>query len=209
MLVCTAFVFVSNTTIGQLHADFTSTPQSGCPPVVVTFSDQSTGSPTAWKWDLGNGTISFLKNPIATYFNPGTYNVKLVISNSSGKDSIIKNQFITVFSLPTIAFTASDSMGCFPLKVNFTDNSIANSGTITNWQWDFGDGNLSNAQNPQHTYTGAGTYTVILRVVNSNGCSKVITKPAMIKTLNGVKAGFNYSSVQGCNKWQLDFSEMK
>lgn len=198
MLVCTAFVFVSNTTIGQLHADFTSTPQSGCPPVVVTFSDQSTGSPTAWKWDLGNGTISFLKNPIATYFNPGTYNVKLVISNSSGKDSIIKNQFITVFSLPTIAFTASDSMGCFPLKVNFTDNSTANSGTIANWQWDFGDGNLSNAQNPQHTYTGAGTYTVILRVVNSNGCSKVITKPAMIKTLNGVKAGFNYSSVQGC-----------
>ncbi len=197
LLSCAALL-VSDAISAQLHADFTSTSNSGCPPMVVNFFDSSTGSPTAWKWDLGNGTVSFLQDPVATYFNPGTYNVKLVVTNSSGKDSVIKNQFVTVYSLPDAKFTPSDTVGCFPLKVNFTDNSVANSGTITNWQWDFGDGNLSNDQSPQHIYRNSGNYTVILRVINSNGCSKVITKPALIKTLNGVKAEFTYSSVQGC-----------
>ena len=44
-------------------ANFTATPTSGCSPLVVNFTDQSTGNPTQWRWDLGNGTISFYKTP--------------------------------------------------------------------------------------------------------------------------------------------------
>jgi PKD repeat protein len=101
-----------------LHADFTATPVSGCAPMIITFKDTSTGNPTAWRWDFGNGSFSEgIQNPTATYNNPGSYNVKLVIKNGRGIDSAIKNQFITVNALPVPEFGASATTGCFPLKV--------------------------------------------------------------------------------------------
>ncbi len=199
VLQLSIFIVFANTVSAQLTANFTATPTTGCPPLIVSFQDQSTGNPTSWKWDLGNGTQSVVANPIGTYFFPGTYTVKLVVRNAANNaDSITKTQFITVYALPAPAFTASDTAGCFPLRVQFSDNSTAGSGTVTNWQWDFGDGNLSTLQNPVHTYSNAGNFTVILRVTNSNGCSKTITKPAYIKTSNGVKAGFTFISAAGC-----------
>ena len=182
----------------QIKAAFTATPLSGCSPLLVYFSDVSTGNPTQWKWDLGNGVTSFLKNPSATYFNPGTYTVKLVVSNASGQDSIIKKQFITVYQSPTTAFSFDKKTGCFPLPVNFTDQSAAGSGTVTAWQWDFGDGTVSTQQNPTHTYTAAGTFNVTLRVTNSNGCTQVLTKQGAITIANGVKAAFNFTDPGAC-----------
>ncbi|GEO09137.1 hypothetical protein SAE01_16330 [Segetibacter aerophilus] len=167
--------------------------------MVVSFTDTSKGNPTSWKWDLGNGTISFLQHPIATYFTPGSYNVKLVVTNLAGKDSVIKSQYIVVNALPVAYFNQSDSTGCFPLKVAFKDSSIAGSGTVQKWQWDFGDGTLSTEQNPSHTYTSPGNFTVILRVTNSNGCSAVITKPSLITIRDGVNAAFSYTTVPGCS----------
>ena len=73
ILLLASFIF----TQAQLAADFKATPTSGCSPLLVRFSDKSTGNPTSWKWDLGNGTISFLRNPSVTYFNPGKYSIKL------------------------------------------------------------------------------------------------------------------------------------
>jgi gliding motility-associated-like protein len=183
----------------QLKADFSATPATGCSPMVVSFKNISTGNPTGFRWDLGNGTSSSLQNPVATYFNPGSYTVKLIVTNSSGKDSLVRSNFIVVNQSPLPAFNASDTIGCFPLKVKFTDNSLAGSGTIASWQWDFGDGTLSTEQSPVHTYTNSGQFTVILKIINSNGCQQVITKPAHINILNGVKASFSYSSVSGCS----------
>ncbi|HET7898432.1 MAG TPA: PKD domain-containing protein, partial [Flavisolibacter sp.] len=154
----------------QLKANFTITPASGCSPLLVYFTDASTGNPTQWKWDLGNGVTSLLKNPSATYFNPGTYTVKLVVSSAAGKDSVVKTQAITVYESPTVAFSFDKNTGCFPLRVHFSDKSTAGSGNVSGWQWDFGDGTVSTQQNPSHTYTAAGTFNVTLRVTNSNGC---------------------------------------
>src|SRR5690606_4960486 len=130
----------------QITANFTATPQSGCSPLIVQFTDISSGNPTQWKWDLGNGAVSTLQNPSATYFNPGTYTVKLVAKNGNQADSVVKTQFITVYANPVAKFGASDTVGCFPLTVHFSDSSIAGSGTISNWQWDFGDGTISSQQ---------------------------------------------------------------
>ena len=57
---------------GQPKAAFSATPVTGCAPLVVYFSDSSSGNPTQWKWDQGIGVTSFLRNPTATYFTPGT-----------------------------------------------------------------------------------------------------------------------------------------
>lgn len=192
------FICLHATAWGQLKANFTATPLTGCSPLLVYFTDQSSGNPAQWKWDLGNGVVSFLKNPSATYFNPGTYTVKLVVSNAAGKDSVVKSQFITVYNNPSVAFRFDKATGCFPLTVNFTDKSTAGSGSITAWQWDFGDGTVSAQQNPVHTYTSAGTFNLTLRVTNSNGCVKTYTQPQAITVANGVKAAFSFTDPGIC-----------
>lgn len=184
---------------GQPQANFTASPLSGCSPIVVNFTDQSTGSPTQWRWDLGNGVISFLQNPSATYFNPGTYNVKLVVTNASGSDSVTKNQYITVYANPTVNFTASDSVGCIPLPVQFTSLATAGSGTITNYSWDFGDGSSSTLANPLHVYSTGGIFTVTLRVTNSFGCVKTYSKTNYIEAGATVTADFTNSAPGVCS----------
>jgi len=69
---------------------------------------------------------------------------------------------------PAVDFKGSPRAGYVPLSVTFTDLSI---GTISNWSWDFGDGSTSSEENPTHTYTGMGLFTVNLTVCNEGGCS--------------------------------------
>lgn len=183
----------------QLAANFTATPASGCAPLVVNFTDNSTNKPTKWKWNLGNGTVSFLQNPSVTYFNPGQYTIKLVVKNNSGSDSIIKTQYINVYSKPTVQFTSSATIGCFPLTVQFTDQSAAVNGTISSWQWDFGDGLSSALQHPTHIYTSAGNFNVTLRVRNSNSCLTTLSKSKYIQISAGVKANFSNNIPNNCN----------
>jgi PKD repeat protein len=64
-----------------------------------------------------------------------------------------------------------------PLVVHFTDQST---GTISDWRWDFGDGSMSSARHPAHTYAGAGTYTVVLAVTGPAG-TDVRTKTDFIR----------------------------
>lgn len=182
----------------QLKAGFSANKVEGCAPLVVQFKDESTGNPTSWRWDLGNGTLSFFQNPAATYFNPGTYTVKLVVSNGNQIDSTIRVQYITVHASPTINFIASDTSGCYPLKVQFSDLSIPGDGTLTNWLWDFGDGDTSSLKDPQHIYTSAGNYNVSLQVRNSKGCVFSDTRLNYIKLNNGVKADFSLVNSANC-----------
>jgi gliding motility-associated-like protein len=182
----------------QLKADFSASPVSGCAPMVVKFSDLSTGTSANWKWDLGNGTISFLRNPSVTYFTPGKYNVKLIVRNSNEIDSLVKEQYITVNSSPLVDFSADGTAGCFPLPVKFTDLSVAGSGDITKWQWDFGDGEGSANSIAEHTYKSAGNFNASLMVTNSLGCSKSKTKSQFIKINTGVVANFSIKASNTC-----------
>ncbi len=185
--------------IAQPIANFSGSPTSGCVPLVVNFTDLSTGNPTGWRWDLGNGTTSVLQNPSATYFIAGQYNIKLVVRNSAGSDSLTRLQYITVNAIPVVDFIGTPLTGCFPLVVQFTDLSTAGAGSIDTRQWDFGDGNTSTAQNPQHTYTSAGNYNVSLRIKNTAGCIKSFTKLNYVFINTGVHADFNQIVQTSCN----------
>lgn len=156
-------------------AEFSATPTSGPAPLVVNFTDLSTGAPTSWSWDLGDGsTTSTLQNPSYTYANPGTYTVSLTATNAQGSDTETKSDYVTVTSsgpAPVASFTLNPSKAYVPLtrrvEVQFTDQST---GSPTSWSWDFGDGSApSLAENPTHAYTSSGTFTVWLRVSNANG----------------------------------------
>jgi PKD repeat protein len=72
-------------------------------------------------------------------------------------------------TIPPVAdFEGSPRAGFVPLQVNFMDRST---GTISNWSWDFGDGNSSSERNPMHAYVFPGWFTVNLTVCNGAGCS--------------------------------------
>lgn len=191
-LLCTAILNA------QLKAGFSATPVSGCAPLIVKFTDESTGNPGYWRWDLGNGTVSFLQHPAATYFNPGTYTIKLLVRNGAQADSVIKVSHITVYANPVVNFSASDTTGCFPLNVQFTDLSTPGDGTVESREWDFGDGTISTEANPEHRYTSAGNYSVSLRIRNSHGCTQTITRTQYIQLNNGVKANFGFTVPNSC-----------
>ncbi|MHA1568168.1 MAG: M14 family zinc carboxypeptidase [Alphaproteobacteria bacterium] len=69
------------------------------------------------------------------------------------------------------SFGANPVSGTRPLTVNFTDNST---GDVTGWDWDFGDGGSSTAQNPSHEYTTNGLFTVSLTVTGPGGTDTLV-----------------------------------
>lgn len=77
-------------------ANFTGSPTSGTAPLTVQFTDTSTGSPTSWSWNFGDGGTSTAQNPSRVYAAAGTYNVTLTATNACGSDGETKNGYITV-----------------------------------------------------------------------------------------------------------------
>lgn len=198
-LPCLLLLFFATNANSQLYADFTSNTQSGCSPLVVQFTNTSTGDAESWFWELGNGNTSTEKDPGAIYINPGTYTISLHIKNNSGEDSITKTNYITVYENPQVDFSAQPNSGCAPLDVKFTDKSIAGSGTINSWIWDFGDGITSTDNNPIHTYTNADTFSITLTVINSYGCRQTLQQPSLIKVGGLITDSFTYSYSNICN----------
>ncbi len=137
------------------------------------FTDQSkltTGeSITAWHWDFGDGSTSTRQNPAHRFKNPGTYNVTLTVTNQNSCVSDTTRQ-VTIYAPPSSKFTTS--LTCDKEEMAFQDQSTVAQGTITRWEWDFGDGSArSSEQNPRHLFAQAGTYTVQLKTFSSQGCS--------------------------------------
>ncbi|MDZ7304357.1 MAG: phytase [candidate division KSB1 bacterium] len=158
-------------------AMFTATPTTGGVPLTVNFTDQSSGNPTSWWWDFGDGMTSTLQNPTHQYTKPGTYTVSLTVANACAYQSTTKARYITVIDAVTAEFTENNTSGCAPLHVQFTDQS---SGPVKSWLWDFGDGVTSTVKNPSHTYMTAGVYTVTLTVANAAGSRSTKTKTNLI-----------------------------
>ena len=125
----------------------------------AVFMDASSDA-TSWSWAFGDASTSTDQNPVHTYAADGTYNVCLTTTNSCSSDTSCMNVTVADSSCTpaTAAFTSAPS----GLTVAFTDASTDPSA----WNWDFGDGNTSTAQNPSYTYDSAGTYTVCLIVTN-------------------------------------------
>lgn len=184
----------------QPVANFTAAPLAGCSPLIVNFQDLSTGTPTSWNWNFGNGNTSTLQNPVASYFTPGTYTITLTVTNAGGSNTLIRTNYITVYEPPTVNFSASITAGCFPLRVQLTDLSAAGAGNNNiSWDWDFGNGQTSNLQNPVVTYTTAGIYNVTLRVTNDKGCVRTLSRPAFINVTPGVRALFTHTNPVVCS----------
>ena len=91
LLACLAIVPAAAELPG---ADFIANQSSGVVPLAVQFTDTSTGIPTMWLWDFGDGTMATTQHPIHTFTSPGTYTVNLTATNPDGNGTVVKPAFI-------------------------------------------------------------------------------------------------------------------
>lgn len=205
---------------------------------VVTFTGATGTAPYTFYYRInggpllnvtGTGNTATVTAPTNT---PGTYVYTLVsvtdASNSTCSNLQNGSATIIIHPLPTAAFTNSNPQ-CPGIAVDFTDQSVPNVGSLTGWNWNFGDpasgtANTSALQNPTHIFYTAGTYTITLTVTNDEGCvSNVLTRQLIIRAkpeagfilpdvcLNDTYAQFNDTSRVDApsviSAWQWNFGD--
>jgi PKD repeat protein len=132
----------------------------------IQFTDGSTPEPTSWNWDFGDGSSSTSRNPSHAWDAPGTYLVTVTAANEGGQSSA--QLPVTIFAEPLAGFEWSAD----GTVVSFVDRSSSNP---NEWLWDFGDGDRSRRQDPEHRYDEPGEYTVTLIAANNVGPSQPFT----------------------------------
>lgn len=171
---------------------------SACASNPVNLNVNSSTSAGVW---TSSGTGSFVPNnailnpvyyPSTADDAAGSVILTFESTNNGGCRSVSDTITITLIPSPVAAYTSNNACPTFP--ISFTDGSITSVGTITNWNWNFGDASPnSTSQNPTHTYPVGGPYTIMLIVTSSNGCVdtlnqvlNVFEKPVAAFSANGI-----------------------
>ncbi len=175
-------LFFAHAAYAQLKADFTTDVKGGCSPLVVAFTNTSTGTSatTTYEWDFGNNATGHDPNGSSIYRDPQTYSVTLTIRDGAQSSSVTKT--ITVYKDPTVNFSFDQTRGCAPLPVNFSSQVTAGDGTIAEYLWDFGDGQIvqtASAPTVSHIYESKGNPPISLTVTNSFGCHTTVDKTGL------------------------------
>ena len=194
---------------------------AGDAPFAVTFNGATsydpdkTGSITAYHWDFGDGSSGSGSVVSHTYTTAGTHPVTLTVTdnlNAQGSATVtisvtepvsviqpisIKKP-VTLIPLD-VAFTADPVSGVAPLRVSFTDESTGSPGS---WLWDFGDGSTSTQQNPVHTYSTSGTFSVSLAIGSGTSTDKK-TRLNYIEVQTAVQAAQQPAAQAGPDSQQV------
>jgi PKD repeat protein len=146
--------------------NFTTSIREGCVPLEVIYTDMSSNDPTSYEWVFEGGTpaTSTDPNPVITYNSEGVFDVSVTMTNTAGNSTAVFEDHIIVKDLPAASFDINSPIGG---AVSFTNTTPI--GAADSYLWDFGDGTTSNEDNPTHTYTTSGTFTVILTAMNDCG----------------------------------------
>ncbi len=135
----------------------------------------------SYAWSFGDGTSGTGATASHTYASPGTYTVKLTVTDRSGA-SASATQLLTVLDEPPVAqFGASPAVPIPGQPVAFDAGASSDpNGAIVSYAWDFGDGASATGPDPTHAYTGPGTYQVQLTVVDRGGQQATVTRPVTV-----------------------------
>jgi PKD repeat protein len=181
-----------------IAADFSYTPLNPTTQQNITFSDHSSGNIATWLWTFGDGTSSNAQNPVKRFTSAGNYPVTLTVSTAGGLTSSASHTIAVTTAIPgtqpvSAAFDTTPSSPSVHANVTFTDRST---GSPASWQWSFGDGSTSSAQNPVHAFAAQGSYAVSLTVANAVSQSMTshvitITAPTSYRSLVAAAAQTN------------------
>jgi gliding motility-associated-like protein len=163
-----------------------------CPYDSMIFANNSSISSgtMTYEWDFGDGDSSLSASPKHKYATDGKYRVRLIAISGKGCRDTITDSF-TVYPKPKAAFSYVNI--CRIDSMHFADGSTVKSGTIISWDWDFGDGKNSAAQNPAHLYAAAGNYNVRLAISTANGCVDTLINLVTVHPMPA--AGFTKSDI--------------
>ncbi|QDH78957.1 PKD domain-containing protein [Echinicola soli] len=139
--------------------------------LTVNFTNASENS-VSYSWDFGDGNTSTEENPIHVYEDGGTYEV-ILYSTAQGGTTVQTTKEVTVVGPPMANYTFDDE----GLTVNFANTSE----NVATYSWDFGDGSTSTDENPTHTYSAAGTYTVVLTATDEEGVVVVSSQEVTVE----------------------------
>jgi PKD repeat protein len=172
-------------------ASFNASPDSAG---TVYFQNTSTGAFNYAQWSFGDGSSGFGIDANHTYSANGNYVVCLTVFDSAGpcQSTICDTVIVTGVSSSSCAagfsFSAVGNTGYF--------YPYSNSGAISTYWWSFGDGSTSTLQNPVHTYSATGLYSVVLYAVFANGCVDTVFSTIAISNAN-CQASFNIYNTGG------------
>jgi len=179
-------------------ANFTSNKTLVRPGETVNFIDLSSAYPYRWAWEFDGGypAASNQPNPSIVYNTPGTYNVKLTVSNNIGSDEITKEMYIVVSdsdpctAAPQADFSAVNRLIAAGTAVNF-ENLSTNGVAYSMWTFEGGSPRTSTEFSPTNPvmYATPGIYDVTLIVSNSCGSSS-ITKENYVHVYNGAVSSY-------------------
>ncbi|ABW35067.1 PKD domain containing protein (plasmid) [Deinococcus geothermalis DSM 11300] len=170
----------SNTGSDGITADFTVT--NGGTPGLVTFRATATSSEpdatiTSYDWAFGDGTTASGANVTHTYSGNGPYVAALTVRNSAGSSRVVRKTVTPPAQAPQQGVITADyttTNGAQPGLVNFSATASTTAGSITAFDWTFGDGATASGANVSHTYSGNGPYNVALTVRDSTGSSTTV-----------------------------------
>ena len=151
----------------------------GCNGLTAAFDNNSDPLASDFWWDFGTSfpaDTSTSTNPTFNYsaYGYGAYTVTLVAQK--GSTCADTTTYTVLISDITANFADLDTT-CTNVLVNYADQSSTINGSITQWQWNFGDVSTGTLQNPAHGYSTPGDYNVQLIVTSSIGCKDTLIKP--------------------------------
>ncbi len=177
--------------------------QNVCFGNTVTFADSSaseSGNVNSWTWDFGDSTFSALQNPTHAYTAPGSYVVKLTVTDDLANVDSMKRT-VKIYEQPAADFsyfTLPEGLCEGPLTLN--DNSSSVDGTVSSWYWNFDDptsgtNDTSTLQNPIHTFYNQpkADYLITQIVSSSFGCMDTLVTSIHI---DSIAASFFYVANQ-------------
>jgi len=184
------------------------TAELSCAGTPTRFTDETQIDASAnvvlWNWDFGDAAANATtKNPEYTFASPGSYNVQLIAETNEGcADSAM--QQIVVETPVQPGFEAIKICPSDGLDVQLNDTSLVSGGeNISQWLWQVGD-ELYQIQNPVHTFTEPGEYSVSLTATASSLCNASVTRT--IEVLPLPEAGFSFT--QACANDAVSFTNL-
>jgi PKD repeat protein len=205
LLFASFFLFAAFSINAQTTAEFSANQIRFCEDQTVLFTDNSSGNIVSWFWDFGNGNTSSIQNPEVTFqLDPPNssqqFTISLTVTDDNGfSDTRTRIDYITVNAFEA-SFSLNPDIGCTtPHQVFFTDQSEF----PDTWFWDFGDGNSSTNQNPVHSYTTTGDFTVTLTITDTiRGCQESFQDMVSVSDL---AAAFTGNTLFGCGPMTVGF----
>ncbi|RPD51786.1 PKD domain-containing protein [Paracnuella aquatica] len=145
-------------------------------PAALNLKDTTTGA-TKWQWKIGNLPVVEGRQVAPNITEPGIYGVQLSVTGATGCVAVVKDTVLAGkpdVTIRAVNAAGSGTEGCIGMALNF---SAVSNVAITDYKWDFGDGNTASGATPKHVFNKSGRFTVTLQYTTAGGCLETVSLP--------------------------------